>query len=162
MWRSEGVRPCMIPVTAIHNGALTMSSKHSELEATLDHHHEQELPLVIAYLDLAARYSPIWAGIPQRLRPAHYPNPGHRLRRDCSIPLDRPAPLDELLPFLWIYLGSSSYPAQAIYDVPVHGYHGFAGDGYALTPAELILPGTTVWCCAGQDFGVNSTFYKKA
>jgi hypothetical protein len=30
--------------------------------------------------------------IPQRLRPAHYPNPGHLLRRDCSIPLDRPAP----------------------------------------------------------------------
>ncbi len=64
MWRSEGGRPCMIPVTATYNGALTMSRKHSELEAMLDHHHEQELPLVIAYLDLAARYSPIWQEYP--------------------------------------------------------------------------------------------------
>jgi hypothetical protein len=73
-----------------------------------------------------------------------------------------PASMDKLLPFLWIYLGSSSDPAQAICDVPVHGYHGFAGDGYALTSVELILLETTVWCCAGTDFGVNSRFYKKA
>jgi hypothetical protein len=48
-----------------------------------------------------------------------------------------PASMDKLLPFLWIYLGSSSDPAQAICDVPVHGYHGFAGDGYALTSESL-------------------------
>jgi hypothetical protein len=30
MWRPEGVRPCKIPVTATHNGALTMGRKHSE------------------------------------------------------------------------------------------------------------------------------------
>jgi len=70
--------------------------------------------------------------------------------------------LGRVIVFLWIYLGSPSYAAQAICDVPVHGYHGFAGDGYALTSVELILLETTVWYCAGPDFGVNSTFYKKA